>query len=167
MGHQSAAGCGAPPPRQRQFALSSGAGLPCRPPKWQYGPTLLAEDVAYSACQRLREAGVLVNVGAEPPTPEHLDSSREPLGSRRPRGHCNDAVIDSLVRCCRRDLTEVSGVSDAELRELVRKLLGPGKASTSTKADNEWTWGIDLDGEIAEIERLCIAEVREALAARS
>src|SRR5450759_2956734 len=21
--------------------LSSGAGLPCRPPKWQYGPTLL------------------------------------------------------------------------------------------------------------------------------
>lgn len=75
--------------------------------------------------------------------------------------------VDSLVGCCRRDLTEVSGVSDAELRDLVRKLLGSGKASTSTKAGNEWTWGIHLDGEIAEIERLCVAEVRDALAARS
>jgi hypothetical protein len=42
IGHQSAAGRGAPPLRQRQFALSSGARLPHRPPKWQYGPTLLA-----------------------------------------------------------------------------------------------------------------------------
>jgi len=53
-------------------------------------------------------------------------------------------------------------VSDVELRTMVRKRLGPSKGSTST----DWTWGIDLDAEIAEIERLAVAEVRDALAAR-
>ena len=50
-------------------------------------------------------------------------------------------------------------MSDVELRTMVRKRLGPSKASVST----DWTWGIDLD---AEIERLAVAEVRDALAAR-
>ena len=69
---------------------------------------------------------------------------------------------DALVRCCRRDIPEAANVLDVELRTMVRKRLGPSKGSTST----DWTWGIGLDAEIAEIERLAVAEVRDALAAR-
>ena len=56
-------------------------------------------------------------------------------------------------------------MSDVELRTMVRKRLGPSEASVSSTS-TDWTWGIDLDAEIAEIERLAVAEVRDALAAR-
>jgi hypothetical protein len=72
---------------------------------------------------------------------------------------------DALVRCCRRDIPEAANVSDVELRTMVRKRLGPSKASVSSTS-TDWTWGIDLDAEIAEIERLAVAGVRDALAAR-
>ena len=48
---------------------------------------------------------------------------------------------------------------------MVRKRLGPSKGSVS-RTSTDWTWRIDLDAEIAEIERLAVAEVRDALAAR-
>ena len=63
------------------------------------------------------------------------------------------------------DIPEAANVSDVELRTMVRKRLGPSKASVSSTS-TDWTWGIDLDAEIAEIERLAVAEVRDALAAR-
>src|SRR5664280_2212993 len=142
MSHQSAAGRGAPPLLQRQFALSSGARLPCRSPKWQYTPTLLglqraAQAAAAKRYRRLNRE----NSAREVPFPggvSMLGRSRPNgsvcLGVRRMPGHVRDgALLDDLR----------SLVRDRQLLVVV----GAGVTVGATKGAPTASWtGLLFDG---------------------